>query len=340
MSVNTLLPWQESFWKRSFGKRDQLPHALLLTGEAGWGQDHLAQALAARLLCEQEGDEGFACGVCDACRWLAAGNHPDFRYVAPEEDEAAEGEEKKSGRKQIKIDQIRALEDFVFTGSHRQGKRVIVIDPAEAMNISAANSLLKILEEPPATVYFLLISYRWRQLLPTILSRCRRISVERPDAALASAWLEQESGQSRPDALMALLGDSPLTAAEWLQDGRWKALPDLVASFRQTNETPITLAARWEGLIRAQAGLNLEALVGLLAKWLFDLSLCAQAGQVRFFPNEQASLEKLGKDRSAVRFIHCYNELLKLRRVANHPLNAQLFLEDMAARYLRAFKAA
>jgi DNA polymerase III delta' subunit len=166
-----------------------------------------------------------ACGECQACRWLEAGNHPDFRRVAPEgDDEAEEGasekvieKTKKRGASMIKIDQIRELESFVFVGSHRQGNRVVLITEADAMNQPAANSLLKILEEPPSSVYFILASSKAKSLLPTIRSRCRTIPFSTPDAASATAWLARSGlekqatrylglGRWRPDACSTMEG--------------------------------------------------------------------------------------------------------------------------------------
>ncbi len=96
-----------------------------------------------------------ACGECEACRWFAGGNHPDFRHIAPaaDADEENEGREKSKKRASgtIKIDQIRELESFIAVGSHRHGRRVVLLTEADAMNGAAANSLLKILEEPPKT---------------------------------------------------------------------------------------------------------------------------------------------------------------------------------------------
>ncbi|HUX25456.1 MAG TPA: DNA polymerase III subunit delta', partial [Burkholderiales bacterium] len=164
--------------------RDKLPHALLFHGRAGIGKLHLAQVLAQSLLCENRSDIGLACGTCPACAWFTSGNHPDFRLVQPEvlapaqeDGEAGEGGEegKKKPSKQIKIEQIRALSDFLNVGSHRNGYRVVLIYPAESMNPGSANALLKSLEEPSSGVVFLLISHQPSKLLATVRSRCHAL---------------------------------------------------------------------------------------------------------------------------------------------------------------------
>jgi DNA polymerase-3 subunit delta' len=162
-----LLQWNSAIRVQLLGQGlGRLPHATLLVGPAGVGKSAFAEQLAALLLCESIAPELTACGQCEACRWLYAGNHPDLRRVAPDGDDDAEGDAvekptekaKKRSASIIRIDQIRELEAFVFVGSHRDGNRVVLVTEADAMNPAAANALLKILEEPPSSVYFILVS--------------------------------------------------------------------------------------------------------------------------------------------------------------------------------------
>ncbi|MEA3129658.1 MAG: polymerase subunit delta, partial [Paraburkholderia sp.] len=169
-----IYPWQADDWNRLQQLRGHWPHALLLHGQAGIGKLRFAQHLAQGLLCEAQQPNGEPCGACVACNWFTQGNHPDYRIVVPEalaaeaglgnaadeKAEKADGDEGKKTRapsKEIKIEQIRGLLDFVGVGSHRGGARVVVLYPAEALNLAAANALLKTLEEPPAGVVFLMV---------------------------------------------------------------------------------------------------------------------------------------------------------------------------------------
>src|SRR5262245_58890606 len=144
--------WHQGHLDSLLERRDTLPHALLLRGPQGIGKLALAEALAAALLCERPRPDRQACGQCAGCGWAGQGSHPDFRRLEPESyaesREPDAGAEKKASQ-QIQVDQVRALADFIAMTSHRGGRKVVLIHPAETLNASAANALLKNLEEPP-----------------------------------------------------------------------------------------------------------------------------------------------------------------------------------------------
>jgi DNA polymerase III delta' subunit len=200
-------PWQESSLRALLARRERFPHALLLAGPAGIGKSVYAQALAQGLLCESPRD-GLACGACPACNWFSQGNHPDFRQVVPaavEEDEAPEPAEgtRETDKKSlvIKVGQVREVADFMSLSTHRAGFRVLVLRPAEAMQAAAANALLKTLEEPPPTTAIVLVSDRPTRLLPTIRSRCQKLTLGMPSREAALAWLRAEGVEGAEEAL-------------------------------------------------------------------------------------------------------------------------------------------
>jgi len=309
-----------------------VPHAILIAGPAGIGKRAFALALAKRLLCESPSGE-LGCDACPACRWFMGGNHPDFRWVvsaaaaeAEAVTESEPGEGKKKASHQIRIEQIRELADFVYQSGHRGQARVVIIDPADAMNAAAANSLLKMLEEPPESVHFLLISSHWRRLLPTIRSRCRLLMLPRPASSLANSWLEtQEAGAHQ---LLSLMGGAPLLALAEVE--RIKMWTNLMDSLSTPGSDPIALAVRWESGLKE--GQSMESLIALIQKKVFDLICQRMGGQPRFM-----NVADKGAGRRIMGLNRCYDELLRMRALASHPLNAKLFLEDVAARYIKAF---
>jgi DNA polymerase-3 subunit delta' len=205
------------------------------------------------------------------------------------------------------------------------------------MNASAANALLKILEEPPANVYFILISSTWRRLLPTLRSRCRVVKLPGPSAQAVREWLAGQ-GDERMAELLPLAGGAPLRAVEEVRRGHGPALRSLLGELASPGSDPLALAGRWESLLQGKndSGLSMETLVGVLQKWVFDLAQLKAAGRARYAGKWAEGARALAVRASMAALIRCYNDLIKMRALANHPLNSRLFLEDMAERYLRA----
>jgi DNA polymerase-3 subunit delta' len=194
-------PWLEALKPRLRAAREdgRFPHALLLHAEIGTGAEELGRWIAQLMLCR--GASPHPCGQCTECLRVAANQHPDFAWVSPIEDS-----------KQIRVDQIRELAaEFALT-SHGSGYKVALLNPADALNINAANALLKALEEPaPETLYVLIAAQLWR-LPATVRSRCQRVRIAPPTRAQSLAWLEsQRPGQNWAEAL-ELLGNAPFAA--------------------------------------------------------------------------------------------------------------------------------
>lgn len=323
---------------------ERLPHALLLVGPTGVGKIAFGQQLAALLLCEAVTSELKACGKCQACRWLHSANHPDFRHVAADgDDETAEDVPEKPGEKAkkrgpgiIRIAQIRDLESFVFVGSHRAGNRVVLITEAEAMNSAAANALLKILEEPPSSVYFILVSSRTKSLLPTIRSRCRVIPFGAPDAPAASAWLAAAGLEKKAVRYLKLAGGAPIRVRQWQDQGQLGSIDSLVDSLISPPADPLVLAAKWDGLLKGDGSFRMEALVEGVQRWVFDLAQERLAGAIRYHGGwrRPEGVETL----SPAALLQAWREICQFRRSARHPLNQLLFLENLAAHYLRAVR--
>lgn len=195
------LPWFDTVWAQFVAnlREQRLPHALLIAGPAGLGKSVLATDFAKLTLCQHAGD--VACGHCDACHWFTQDSHPDFMRVSPEE-----------GKKNISIAQIRALTAQLAQTPHADNQTVI-IHPAEAMNRSAANALLKTLEEPSGHVCILLVSDHPHALLPTIRSRCQLVRCRVPSPEVSLPWLRQQLDRpEQAEQLLALAEHLPMRA--------------------------------------------------------------------------------------------------------------------------------
>ena len=331
-------------WAQLGARRVQLPHALLLTGQRGIGKRDLAQRFAESLLCESPVADGQACGVCAACGWLAQGNHPDYRLLQPDALAESEGEtasgadaseqqasgSRKKASQQITIGQVRALDDFLHVGTHRHGARVVLVNPAEAMNRATANALLKSLEEPIAGTLFVLVSSEPARLLPTIRSRCQSLPVAQPLRARAEAWL-RDAGVGDPAHWLALAGGSPLLAVELAaseQGGPLDALVDALA--RGARIDALAAAGVLDRALKAEKGAApLARLVEWAQKWLTDLALVASACAPRYFVAQRAALQGLAASTDVARVLAFARKAIQYRMQCEQPLNSRLFLETL-----------
>lgn len=308
--------------------RAKLPHAILLHSRAGMGTLELAQAFSQALLCETLRADGQACGACAACNWFAQGNHPDFRLIqpesmAPEADDADAKKEKRS--EQIRIEQIRALQDFLAVGTHRGGLRVILVHPAEAMNVNTQNALLKSIEEPPAGSVFLLVSHQPERLLPTVRSRCLKLAIPVPDQLRAEQWLKSQ-GVAEPGEVLANAGGAPLAALELAQSGDDRRR--FLAQLRAPDFDPLALAEQCQRHAPAE-------IVTWMQRWSYDLLLSRVAGRVRYHAGDERLIADIARRCSAADLSRYLRSLARARALAGHPLNPKLFAEDLLLRYQR-----
>jgi DNA polymerase-3 subunit delta' len=327
-------------WSAMQGRRDRLPHSLMLVGQKGLGKFELARSFAASLLCESPQTGGLACGKCLACNWFAQGNHPDFRLLQPEalSDDIEIEDGKKKPSQQITIDQIRALDEFFNVGTHRGGLRIVLVNPTEAMNRSTANSLLKTLEEPSPNTLFLMVSSEPMRLLPTIRSRCQIVPVPVPSSRVATQVLADE-GLSQPERWLALAGGSPglaLALAESGQSAWLELLASRLSSGRATD--PLAMAAELEKAVKDSKGkLQLKQVVEAFQKWLVDLTLARNGLPIRYFLAQQATISGLADMIPPSRLIQSYRVAISRRQEAEQPLNARLFLEGLFLDYRALF---
>ena len=343
-------PWLQPTWQRLAELGERLPHALLFVGPAGLGKRELAEALAARLLCDAPRPDGHACDHCEPCQWRFTGNHPDLMHVVPAADaeaSRAEGEGEaparesggKAASEQIVIEQIRALQSALSVTGHHGSRRVVVVDPAEAMNVFTANALLKLLEEPPVGCVFLLVSSAPRRLLPTIRSRCQQWHFARPDAAALAQW--SAHAERDASALLAIGGGMPLAAERLAQTGGAAMHARFVRDIGGLHAADVLrLAGQWEAWLKSKeamaAGFGLPELSDWMLRWGADLLALRLGGRVRFFPAQEGVLAALASRMSVAAASACYNELVQIHKVSRHPLSLRLVLEDMLMRYARA----
>jgi DNA polymerase-3 subunit delta' len=315
------LPWHQQPWATLLRTPTRLAHALLLTGQPGLGKQQFAERLARALLCAKPAGTAEACGACRQCHLLAAGTHPDLARVEPLEEGKA-----------ITVDQVRALAEFVTTRPHSAARKVTIICPAESMNINAANSLLKLLEEPPLGNVFILVSDRPAMLPATVRSRCQRVDFRVPARDAALSWLTAQGvAAEQAPILLNLTGGAPLQAlaeSDFLRE-REGLLEDIEGlSVREAD--PVMVAARWHKLGATRC-------LGWLAGAVTDLIKLAMVGGLgaHLINADLASrLQALGQGLNLKQLYAFADALAEARGLLASPVDNLLLLEDILIRWI------
>lgn len=317
------LPWLDAPLRQALAA--STAHALLIHGPAGIGQFELALTLAQAWLCEAaDASAARPCGRCASCRLVQAHSHPDLLVLLPEALREplgwlfGEPDPAKKPSKDIRVDEVRAAVAFSQSTSARGRFKVVVLYPAERLNLVAANALLKTLEEPPGDTRLVLAGSAVDALPATVRSRCHRVPIALPSAVQGAAWLAAE-GIAQPEVLLAAAGGQPQQALEWSRQGidaaGWQRLPALVA----------------QGSAAGFANWPLPRVVETLQKLCHD-ALCVAAGAApRYFP---VATIAAGADPGALQAWRA--ELLRTARHVEHPWNAGLLLDALVQQGARA----
>jgi len=316
--MTTLYPWLEPYrlTVATALAQGRLPHALLITGLPGLGKDALADAIVRQLLCAATTLEAGPCGSCAACAQINAGSHPDYINVRPEEDASV-----------IKVDQIRQLSEKLSLSSHQGGYQVAVLNPAETMNLNAANSLLKTLEEPSDNTVLILISARPAQLPATVRSRCQQVRIEVPDSQVALDWLQEQGHGEAAQTYLQLAHGAPLEALK-------QAQVDSIGARRERFSALVgILENRVSVLTVAQGWSKDEDMQGIrwMREWLMDLlriSMSGQANQVRSADLQDGLLALARRLDSRIIF-ELLDRINSTLRLTAGSLNRQLLTEDI-----------
>ena len=335
-----IYPWLEPDFQRLTQRLEDLHHGLLLTGLVGIGKQEFAIALAQKILCQQEAATGPAgCGDCQSCRLFTAGTHPDFHLLTSEhqvvesEDDlitaysaryqdAAAREKRTSPSRVIPIDQVRSLIQRFSTHSHISAHKVAVISPAEGMNISSANALLKLLEEPPSDSTLILVSTHPGYLPATIRSRCMIINLDAPDVETQKEWLAAHMPESEAESMMSLITDGPLAVLKYHQQDYLEQHQQMlkgVSAIAMQQVNGIEVAASFSKQEFRTTLLWLQNFVSDLIKWRSGAKIPPWTGQTNL-KIEGISMQSL---------FFLYDKIGFYKKIAREQLNEQLALEDL-----------
>ena len=323
-------PWHQTCWNLFIKARSQnhLPHAILLSGEEGIGKLSLAKRMAKSLLCMNNiTNPKDACNECQSCKTYESGANPDFTQISLLED-----------KQQIGVDQIRALSNFLNFSRSFNTTRVVILNPVERMNLNAANSILKSLEEPTTHTVLILVTAKISQLLPTIKSRCQLFGVASPSKIQSIDWLQQHQRQNNNaeenpvnlEKLLEITGNKPLRAIKLSQqdiDDRNQYFKDLASVINQ--QTSITeMAKKWEKH-DSEAILDWQI---LLIQNKIKITMSSTPNEV----NSSSPTNQLTLHLSAENHWLLYQNLLKQKQYIHTSVNSLMFMENMIMLWLKA----
>ncbi|MCD6047956.1 MAG: polymerase subunit delta [Gammaproteobacteria bacterium] len=287
--------WQQKIfqqWKQ-FVQANKIPHALLIQGAAGLGKSQLVKHMLQLLFCETHS----ACGHCRDCHWVNQNAHPDCSWIQPE----APG-------KAIKIASIREALEWLQLSPLDSAKKVLVIQPAEALNTASSNALLKTLEEPSESTLIILTSEMPELLLPTVRSRCQKLCLRLPEEAETKAWLAAQANFDASRPLMPGLG--PYALLEEFSETQTPIREEILGVFDSVSQRKIHFLAAADKL---KSCAPLEVLrYGYYWIWL-----------------QTEKLTKIADKRGLNHWLRLEQELLQLKRsvLQGANLNWQLQLE-------------
>jgi len=321
--TETFPEWLEEGWQQLLQsyRQERLTHALLISGQAGIGKQRLARRLAVLLLCEHPVNGIEACGQCPACARQQADSHPDLVLLQPAE-----------AGKAIKVDQVRSLCIELGMTSHAGRYKIALIEPADAMNVNAANSLLKTLEEPTPNTLLMLLTAAPGSLPATVRSRCQQVQINTPSTQQSLTWLQQQGIDSATAAgYLPMAAGAPLKAAAMATDNCLEAyhqhLETLVAVFTRKQD-PLRVAADWHSGDAARILLWWQGWLQALIRW-------QQAGRLPDEPKVAQMLRQISETVDCRRSFDLLDRITMALNNLGSGLNRQLLLEDLLIDWAR-----
>lgn len=315
------LPWLKASWSqlKRYVDQDRIPQALLVIGNKGLGKYQLIERFSQTLLCSSPQSHGLFCGTCQSCTLFKAQTHPDYIYIAPEEDGKAIG-----------IDIVRELTTKLALKPQFESYRMVVINSADSLNNASANAFLKYLEEPTERTCVILITDKPSKLPATIRSRCQKLHVAVANQGLAKICLEEQGVAGNVDLLLKMAQGSPLLAKQLADES--------VISFRQesfkqwlkvvkSKESFILIAEQWSKLDKKAMDLLLYWLIG----WSMDIIKLKCYPQIDEIVNNDflTDLQQLVDQLDLKKLYKYYDFLLLSRHRLDTQLNKQLMFEEI-----------
>jgi len=310
--MQDIYPWLQPLWHKwqALSETHRVSGAMLCSAPQGCGIHQLAERFVHTLVCRHSTSE--PCGFCHSCALVQSGNHPDIHWISPEKE-----------GKSITVDQIRACNQWALESSQLGGKRIIIITPAESMNESASNALLKTLESPAKNCVFLLLAHNSSKLLLTVSSRCQKWALAELEMEAVFSWVSSQTNKPCNHIGIRLCNGMPLKALDFFENSVYLEFQRLESALCQLLSTdgvdysPVWLTVKKDPLNR------------LL--WLSVIMSDIQ--KVHFGVKEVGLCEKSDTLSNMVSYVAAYKAMLSINTVRNQlvqfsGLNTELLLTN------------
>ena len=300
-------PWLERPAEVLAKMLNKLPGGILIYGPRGCGVFELASRFAAAVVCQHPVD-GAPCGICEECKLIFSGNHPDLRYVLSETEAALHPEpwngkfgeipKGKSLSKQILIEQVRGIGEYLSVTAHRAGHRAVVIYPADSMSGDQSSALLKTLEEPPEGAVLILVADDINSILPTIRSRCQLVRCTPPT---------REQGIADPNLTLDKKDEAKYL--EMLALGSALSSVQVLSAF--------------------QKDIPVGPVVSIMQRWYWDLMAVLSGAEPRYFPEHFEAYKRQVQGTDFQKLVPFNQTLMRANCSKDHPLSKRLVLQDL-----------
>lgn len=315
-----MYPWLIPDWHAlsQTAQSGRLGHAWLLLGDPGLGKEQLAERLARLHLCQQP-DRGEPCGHCHSCQLFDKGNHPDLGTITRDS-------------KTIGVEAIRELCTRLQSSAQLGRGKVVIIPDAERMTESAANALLKTLEEPAGDSLLLLIASQVSRLLPTILSRCHKHVCHLPAEGETVRWLA-EQGHQATLAQVRICQGAPLRVLDYIEQQQDSTRRELLEQFVALSHSPVKATA-----LCSQLGQETQVRLHWLQLFLCD-ALKTQAGcghHQLAMPDLAILSQRLAEQHSSEKLLEAEQDLVALKAACQpgQLFNPTIHLMNWLSRWL------
>ena len=303
-------------------RNKRLAHAYLFHGETSIGKFLVATRLAQALNCEQppQADDQDSCGRCRSCLQIAVRTHPDSTIIEPDHEAATP---------QIKIEQVREIEQqFVYRPLVGE-RKICLIDDADRLTIGAANALLKTLEEPPGHSLFVLVTSRPHALPITIRSRCQNLRFTAPARTQVEAALILKREIPPADArFLAVLAEGRIGEALTMkiEDVRARQKECLALVEPAALQSSAAILSTAEKLSKAERGTEI---LSWLTRWIRDLVLISVGGDLDqiLHVDQRADLQQRAPHTNITMLLDLLRDIERIEQQATRHLNMQMALE-------------